>query len=303
MVKVLSDFDGVWTDQRAEARCVVDHFVARAAELAGVAADEAQADFDGLARALARAPAAHGWAPGEELSPGAGGVLTAFVDEDPLLLASALGRALGLDDAPQELRRYMRAILGAGFPSLSAFTNRCFLEATERFRSRAHELVVPRALEAFEALRAAGAELVIVSNSSTEKIAGLLGPLGLPVGGALRVRGHAAKFALGPSDRHELLGGRRVALDRPRYLRALEEEQPDVVIGDVYSLDLALPLWLRRQRHAAAPGTLVLHRHVHTPDWVLAQVRPGAVDHAVDHLEQLAVIVRQLVAGPRRVNA
>jgi hypothetical protein len=43
------------------------------------------------------------------------------------------------------------------------------------------------------------------------------------------------------------VGGLRVDVARPDYERVLREERPDAVIGDVFSLDLALPLALKRR--------------------------------------------------------
>jgi len=46
------------------------------------------------------------------------------------------------------------------------------------------------------------------------------------------------------------VGEGRVELRRPRYEAILREEAPDAVVGDVFSLDLALPLALRRREPA-----------------------------------------------------
>jgi hypothetical protein len=42
------------------------------------------------------------------------------------------------------------------------------------------------------------------------------------------------------------LDGMRIELARPHYEAILREEAPDAVVGDVFSLDLAVPLALRR---------------------------------------------------------
>ncbi len=291
-MKILSDFDGVWTDQAAEAAHVLEHFVLRSALLARVEPARARHDFQRLRLAMEREPERHGWAS----DPHDPARLTAFVDEDPLLASSSLARSIGLSGAPPFAAAYREAIFAGGHPTLTEFANRCFLEATEQFRGSGKCIVVPGARRTFETLSQRGIEVVIVSNSSSAKILGWLSPLGLPVVDhaeglrgpqVLRVRGHAAKYGLGPSREALDVERRQVALDRPHYRRVLEEEAPDLVVGDVFSLDLALPLALRERGQAGGARSLVLRRHPHTPAWVRRLVESKRIDGAIDRLEQL----------------
>lgn len=289
-VKILSDFDGVWTDQAFEARNVKLFLVAEAARLAGVAADEAAAHFARFEAEVMAAPGLHGWAPD--------GRITAYVDEDPFCEANAIARFIESSTAP-EARHYARAVLAAGFTTLSSFGDHCFMTATASFRTQHPPALVPRAKQMFEALAAAGAEVVVVSNSSSEKIEGWFRETGVGdgAGDALRVRGSAGKFVLGPSEASITLAGRRISVDRPKYRAILEEERPDFVIGDVYSLDLALPHVMRREG-VIAPQ-LVLRRHPHTPRWVLDTRADGAIDLVVDQLDGLVEPVRTLARARR----
>ena len=62
------------------------------------------------------------------------------------------------------------------------------------------------------------------------------------------LRGGARKFVLDPGASAELfVGPLRVETARRDYLMILREELPDAVVGDVFSLDLSLPLRLRRE--------------------------------------------------------
>ena len=188
------------------------------------------------------------------------------------------------------------AVLAGGHESLSKFADHCFMTATSSFRTQHPPALVPRAREMFEALARAGAEIVVVSNSSSDKINGWFRETGVGNGlaHALRVRGSAGKFLLGPSDEHLVLAGRRILVDRPKYRAILDEERPDLVIGDVYSLDLALPHVMRREHHPSAPAELVLRRHPHTPRWVLDTRADGAIDLVVEQLDGLVEAVRGL---------
>lgn len=284
-LKLLSDFDGVWTDQAIEAEGVLLYTAAEAARLAGIAQNRALADFRAFEAEVLASPERHGWAPD--------GRISAYVDEDPFCRSNAIAGLLerARDGRP---RAYREAIEAAGFASVGAFADRCFLGATERFRRDHPPALVPGAESALRELFEAGIELVIVSNSPAEKIQGWFAGLGIEAPGEarLRVRGSARKFALGPSAAGFELGGRRVLVDRPAYREILEQERPDWVVGDVFSLDLALPESLRREGLTGAPSGLILRRHGHTPGWVLAAAQGGPIDRLIEHPAELAGLLR-----------
>jgi hypothetical protein len=83
-VKILSDFDGVWTDQAHEARNVKLFLIAEAARLARVPEHDARAHFAAFEAEVFAEPHRHGWAPD--------GRITAYIDEDPFCEANALAR-------------------------------------------------------------------------------------------------------------------------------------------------------------------------------------------------------------------
>jgi hypothetical protein len=87
-----------------------------------------------------------------------------------------------------------------------------------------------------------------------------------------------------------------VPVDRPQYRAILERERASLVVGDVFSLDLAVPLALRNERAPGAPAALGLMHLERTPRWVLDQVRPGAVDLLVSHVTALPRLVSALRA-------
>jgi len=294
-IKILSDFDGVWTDPFEEAGAVRALLIARAAQLAGVELPGAEADFERFAGRVLDRPERHGWAPD--------GRITAYVDEDPFCLpnavASWLGSSEGRADATAE--RYRRAIEETGL-ALNEFGDRCFHDATLAYRERGSGGLLPGSRAVVAALREAGAELVVVSNSSSDKVIAWFEAAGVDAreqaGGELRVRGSAAKFALGPGEDALQVGQRQVLVDRPRYREVLAEEAPQIVIGDVFSLDLALPEQMRRERHPSAAQTLVLRRQSHTPAWILEDRAGGAIDHLVDEPGELLSLLEGPPSGP-----
>jgi FMN phosphatase YigB (HAD superfamily) len=290
-VKILSDFDGVWTDQAEEAAAIRACFDMRLAELAGrPVADE-------LAALLAHVrahPSEYGWAPE--------GRITAYVDEDPLLESSALALAIDRAAAHSSAHALRAAIERGGHASATAFANACFLAAMAEFRERHAAEVVPGSLASLRELAALGAEVVVVSNSPPDKLQHWFARAGVPLEGPaalLRLRGNARKWHTA-SDAAEPLGGRALYVDRPHYRAVLEEERADLVIGDVYSLDLALPAKLRREGASGAPRTLVLRRHPHSPRWVVEGRAGGAIDRMVASVTELPGLVRELQAAGAR---
>ena len=60
-----------------------------------------------------------------------------------------------------------------------------------------------------------------------------------------------------------------VDTDRPYYESALLELQPDAVIGDVFCLDLALPIRLKRQKKLSFTGGIHYRCRDYTPSSML----------------------------------
>ncbi|MEX1024083.1 MAG: hypothetical protein WD226_03310 [Planctomycetota bacterium] len=291
-MKILSDFDGVWTDPRKEADAILTYLIEAAARAARVPLDEARADFAGFLELVNATPSRFGWAPD--------GWITGYVDEDPLLLSSGLGMLLeqigsskGQGDSPRAAR-YRDGIL-QHHESLASFTDSCFREATTKFLATEPNQLSKSARRLLAGWLEVGAEVVVVSNSGANKLVRWFQEHDIDArevaGGELRVRGHAEKYRIGSEAGALEFSGRRIYVDRPRYRAALEEEQADVVIGDVFSLDLALPYVLRRDELPGAPKTLILKRHKHTPPWVLALGGEGPIDHMVDSLDQVPALL------------
>ncbi|MCB9913616.1 MAG: hypothetical protein H6828_00540 [Planctomycetes bacterium] len=307
-MKLLSDFDGVWTDPEPEASAVRRLMVARTSELSGLAASQVDADLRELAGyALAR-PAEHGWSPG--------GRISAFADEDPLILGNAAaevmrrwaGDAAAAPDSAREVaarcRVYCEAILDEGFASIDAYADAVFHAGTSAFRAEHGSALLPGAAEAAERMLALGVDVVVVSNSGEEKILDWFERAGIPArsvharadDGArcLHVRGSAGKFVLGEGEDSISVAERRILVDRPKYVAAIRAEAPDAVIGDVFSLDLALPHALRSRGERWAPRTLVLAKNSYTPGWSGVERAGGAVDHVVDGLGDLCDLLATL---------
>lgn len=304
--KILSDFDGVWTDPGHEAASVQAMMQAELVRLTGARPEEVMRDFEALHALACQSPAQFGWAPPKFTA----GRVTAFVDEDPFCAGNAIASVLGavgsgeLRGGDVELvgrcEGYRAVILerafDRGFEHTSDFADHAFLAATSAYRASVEHALVERAHDLAMAILDAGIELVVVSNSSTDKLEDWFRAVDVPcyatgtpkpAGRAAHLCGSAGKFILGDTDDHLAIAGRKVWIDRPKYRAVIEAEDPDLIIGDVFSLDLALPAAMRAAGEAAAPSTLVLRRHDYSPSWSAEDRAGGRIDHVIRDLDEL----------------
>ncbi|HYC78989.1 MAG TPA: HAD family hydrolase [Planctomycetota bacterium] len=294
-MKLLTDFDGVLTDIAPEARRYRAAFEARLALLAPGGAAEVAEILGAAERACAEAPHAHGWRSGERIS--------AFFDEDLFIRVHGLAARLD-DDADRDVAgpRRLRAAAGGAFKRVATAA---YAEAMAETASGAVRPLDPDAAPFLRATLDAGVDVTVVSNSSTERILALLRAAGLPAvahgagAGRLRVRGDARKFELGDDPRGFralAAGAYEVAVDRPRYEAILRDKAPDAVMGDVFSLDLAAPLALRRDGAAGLDRVrLLLRRRPYTPAWALAFLAAEASGFwtPVDRLPDASAFLRR----------
>ena len=284
--KILSDFDGVWTNQGPEADVLLSWMIDRLVEYSGGDASSRRSEIDAIIKDMKATPAQHGWAPD--------GRISAFIDEDPLVVSSSLCRYIDATES-ETAQRYKSAVLTAGFDSLSAFSEHAYVQATAAYREAHPPCLVDDAAAKLAALHDAGADVVIISNSGADKISAWFQAAGVDAGPEpdrlLRVRGSAAKWWLGSGQDRIEVEGRSIFVDRPKYRTAIVDENPDLIIGDVFSLDLALPHVLRRDGVPEAPSQLALRAHAHTPSWVTEGRASGAIDHVVAGVEELPAIV------------
>jgi FMN phosphatase YigB (HAD superfamily) len=298
-MKLLSDFDGVLTDPSGEARRVRELFDADLAAARPGRESETRATVAAAEATCDAAPHAHGWS--------WEGRITAYVNEDPFVRVNGIAARLDLDaDAgapgPATLRDALRA---RGRKDFRDAAQASYVGMTQETAAGKIHPLDPVVGELFRGLMGRGVEIVVVSNSRTDRILQLLRGAGLaPVGhgegdGPLRVRGDAKKFVLGAdaAARRAFAAGRyEIHVDRPHYETILREERPDFVMGDVFSLDLALPLHLGRTGDRVLRDVkLLLRRQAYSPEWPAAYLAadPAIRWAAVDRLADVPVLMRR----------
>lgn len=268
-MKILSDFDGVMTDQTEEGLHEQKLFRDKIVEASGAPVDTVDALIARAQTELAAWPTRHGWWSMDRVS--------AYADED--LFIRVIGQAVCMENwADQRLygaHSVREGLRRSGFESFVRVSDWAYNALVEHTRAGGLQPMDPVVGTVLSDLLAKGHEIVVVSNSSTDRVVALLETLGLePVrhdddpNARFRVRGNARKFELGEEPEGFELDGFRFDVARPSYRTILEEERPQIVIGDVFSLDLALPLYLTRQDPDTFSGMQILLRTRHyTPDW------------------------------------
>lgn len=292
MAKFLFDFDGVLTDQTEEARRVRALFREQLIRLTGAAETEVDARLERAEAAMDREPWRHGWL--------VKGRVAAFADEDLFIrnngLAACFDEMASADDTLEGMRDALPAHGYADFCALAQFA---YEEMARETKAGAHEPIDRAAPIVLRALLEQGHSLVVVSNSGTDRIVRILGKCGLDPrthaeapAARLRVRGGARKFELGDEAHSFTVDRYVIETARPVYEAIIREERPAAVIGDVFTLDLALPLQLTRSDPQAFGGMKIfLRTRRYTPGWsrhfVEHAPEKNAALFALDEIEKL----------------
>jgi hypothetical protein len=292
-MKLLSDFDGVWTLPEEEG--IANGAALDAALEAMLGEGERAALRAWVARARA-AVAAEPWRWGWSTS----GRISAFADEDPFTMHGALLQFLDAARARDPLAARLAAAIEKEEGSLGAFGGKAHTRGVQEVERRRGPAITPGAVRAAHELLARGVEVVVVSNSSTEKLERWFGHAGLPyrthpdcAGTAIRLRGSAKKFVLAPGGADVLdVGDFSVDVARPHYEAVLREERPDAIVGDVFSLDIALPLALKRRDGAWRNVRLF---------WLLQPYTPDRIRRVVARLGDVETVDRGLPGVAERL--
>lgn len=303
-MKLLTDFDGVWTLPAAEGLAQGEVLEESLLEWTEPARRDAVRDWIAAARRTAASePTRWGWASDDRIS--------AFGDEDPFIVHSALLHYLGAQvDRDPTARALSEAVRAHGHDSFDAFGGYAHGVGVERVVAARGPGILPAAAEAGRRMLAGGVEVVAVSNSTPEKLIRWFEHAGVHavlhperVDGTLRVRGSARKFVLGPAGDPLDLGGTTFDVSRPSYESILRDEHPDAVVGDVFSLDLALPLALKRREPSWRPLRLFWLMHPYTPAWLRALIEEharGEVECITGGLPALADLLLAPAPGQAR---
>ncbi len=304
-MRLLSDFDGVWTHPREEG--VAQGVLLDELLVLWTPHEEREATRAWIAAArlaVLAEPSRYGWAPG--------GRLSCFADEDPFAVHSALLHYLQDKRAVDAIAdRLVRAALAHGHSSLEDFGGWCHRVSVRTLQLSRGPAILPGAVRAGLDMLGRGVDIVVVSNSGTQKLVDWFAPTALPTvvddpavtppAASVRLRGNALKFVLDEVERAPLSAGSIVVeTARPHYERVIRAELERyqgvrAVVGDLFSIDLSLPLRLRRTEPAFAGLRLFWIVRDYTP----ARIQRELAAHApeVEPVSGLEEVAARLLAG------
>lgn len=278
-IKLVSDFDGIWTNQESEAEYVWKYILNKLSGLTGLSENDISEFLSAVKEEMLKAPYKYGWMNG--------GNTACFFGEDPFgdnnAIFDFIGRKYtsdGEDDLTLQIKKIGKSILESGYDNFDKFANDCFFESTGKFKEEGKLNPCPEAKEVLEKLFKMNVDVVVASNSKTQKIEHLFSKMGYKMTneesqerGALHARGNSMKFVIHNdyTSLPEFLNINehyKVPLRRKSYHEVLKDEKPDYVIGDVFSLDVALPLYLRMNETEFSNLKVIQKIQSHTPDWV-----------------------------------
>ena len=270
-MKFLIDFDGTLTNIQSEYQKDYDLVVKHMADL-GVSAERFKPLFDRAIDEIMQHPTLYGWPDN--------GRLSAFCDEDVFMhiIAGIMmihEHVISGDEAYSDIRQ---ALDNAGV-SLMDVAESCH-QAMSREPLDAFNTPQPEVVSVLRTLLDRDCEIVIASNSGAQRITEKLKFVDLkPVAhednpsARFRVRGDARKYALDDVPNPVVFGSRTIDVARSHYAKIIREERPQVIIGDVFSLDLALPIEMaRREPMIYGDMQIYLRTRPYTPQWAIDNI-------------------------------
>lgn len=273
-MKLISDFDGIWTNQAKEADYVWDFILNYLSELSSESKIFISDTLSQCKIEMNKSPELYGWYNN--------GTIACFYNEDPFGDNNAIFDYINKNGSSDETSyqkalKLIRDSILKKYKTLADFSQDCFFLATTKFKEEGKLQPVSDAAEIVKKLNSSGTEIIIVSNSKTKKIEHVFEKATIfaspEIGSPVRVRGDAMKFVIDQSFTEipvslKINDKISVPLRRKSYFEILKEEKPDMVIGDVFSLDLSLPLYLRLNHKEFSNLKVVQRVQNYTPDWV-----------------------------------
>ena len=304
-LKLITDLDGIWTNQEQEAEYIWEYIIKKLSGITSFSETDIQRILELSKSEMERQPYKFGWMNN--------GRITAYYCEGPFSDINAvfnyISRAGSINSFSvfkQELAEIKKAILGKKYETPEKFAGACFTESAKKFKEAGKLAPNPGAKSTLEKILEKGVDVVIASDSGTEKIEHLCLKLGKKPSNFksfrrsnLYARANAKRFVISPdyAELPETLHIKKyydVSLRRKSYHNLLLEEMPDYVIGDVFSMDLALPLYLRMHDPNFSKLKIIQKIQKYTPPWVkeyLGKEEFKGKVYMIDDIKELPKII------------
>ena len=295
-MKFVFDFDGVMTDQTEEATRVKEIFIQKLKDGCGFEGGRVDAMLEQAFSELKRTPQAHGWIHK--------GRISAYANEDLFMENMGLANCLKkfADDGGNDFSKARENLKNTDTPNFQTLSLTSYEQMVQETKQDKMKPVDPKMAPLFRKILDAGHAITVVSNSSTSRIIDLLNKEGLEPAdfetdptATFRVRGDARKFDLGDEPHTFTVDTYTVETSRPNFEKIIREEKPNVAIGDVFTLDLSVPIHLARLEPETFGGMhVILREQRYTPDWsknfMLTSKEENANLHVINDLDRIAEI-------------
>ena len=272
MIQVVNDFDGVHTNQLKQAEMVKKVGIGILSQLSGAKENYISFQYKNIERIINQEPHRHGWILSD--------VITAYCDEDHFIRSSTILSKLILENEDYKITVEKR------FKDTRKFIQHAFEEGCKH---ASPQIDLEKSKKVFNESKKSGSNTTIVTNSETERIEGYLARVGIKVYGMAKKYDIDPNFtSIGNALEIEHQGKTyRVDLRRRKYFNILEEikqEKGEViaVVGDVFSLDLALPYALGMD--------IILKKNSYTPEWAENFVKNCGRGHVANDIAKLPQI-------------
>jgi len=240
MPTVLLDFDGVLTKEENHAKAHFNLVIDELSKLTGFDKSTILSDFSSAKQLIKNAPHKYGWTVNENI--------TSFC-EDLFTETNAV-----ISTMSENNPIYKEVVRNKYGLDIGEFCVHIFDDATRNASPEFKEGIK----EQIDELKK-NADVIILSNSEEEKIKRMFDAFGINV----RIIGNARKYIVDnnfdkvPS--FIKINKFKIPIRRPFYFEKLNEFKEAIVVGDVFSLDLALPFYLKHN--------IVLMTNNYTPKW------------------------------------
>ncbi len=303
-LKLLSGFDGIWTNQEKEAEYVWDTIHKKLRQVTKFSESEIKNIFDEAESDMNRTPYENGWMNEEKIS--------AFRGEDPFGDIYALFGYIDKTANTKSFSVYKQKLaeikkdINNKYKSPEKFAFECFTEASRKFKESGKLAPPANAKASLEKVLDKGADVVIASNSGTEKIEHLFLKLGKSPTNEksfkrnnVFARSNARKFVISPDYKMlpETMNIKKyydIQLRRKFYHKVLTDEMPDFVLGNIFSIEIALPLYLRQSEPGFKNLKVIQLIKKYTPGWVkdyLSKDEFKGIAYMINDIKELPDVV------------
>lgn len=304
--KIISSFDGVWYNPENEAKYIWNYIINKTAVISNNKPELIDSLLQKCQTEMDKSPYEYGFFNNNYLS--------IYYKENLFFDIFAVFDYINKNASTnsyskfkQELAFIKNAIEKKTLMNLFDYCKDCFNTAAKNFKIEGKVKPNTSAGKIFNYLTSTGTEILLLSDNDTEKIEHIITKTGLKISNEksiIKTRLHS----IGNINRPEIDNNYtkipeiikiniryNVYLRRPKYYRLLIKEKPDYVIGDNFSLDISIPLFLILNETNFQNLKVILKKQSYTPEWVLEFLSKNELKknvYIIDTIDQIPSLLK-----------